>query len=70
MSHVGLTQKAHDTLENILDHHEYGADHAAAKRLPAEQLARLAGLLQQYHGLMEDELAQRARQMNSARRSK
>lgn len=70
MSHVGLTQKAHDTLENILNHHDYGADHAAAKRLPVEQLARLADLLQLYHGLMEDELAQRARQSKSAQRSK
>lgn len=60
MSHVSLTQKAHDTLENILNHHEYGADHAAAKRLPAEHLAWLSGLLQRYHGLMDDELSRRA----------
>lgn len=59
ISHVALTDKAQETLGNILDHHEYGADHAAAKRLPAEQLTHLAQLLQAYHGLMEEELSRR-----------
>ncbi|WP_218130109.1 RHS repeat-associated core domain-containing protein [Pseudomonas sp. NFACC13-1] len=30
---MSLTHKAHETLEEILNHHEYGVDHAAAKLL-------------------------------------
>ena len=65
ISHVALTPKAQDTLETILDHHEYGADHAAAKRLPAIGLAQLAHLLRHFHGLMEGELARRGAPKNS-----
>ena len=60
ISHVALTPKAQSTLKTILDHHEYGADHAAAKRLPASGLTQLAHLLQHFHGLMEGELVRRA----------
>lgn len=60
VSLVSLTQKAHETLEEILNHHEYGVDHAAAKRLSAEDLTRLATLLQRFHGLLDDEIKQRA----------
>ncbi|MNF98243.1 Transcriptional repressor MprA [compost metagenome] len=59
ISHVALTSKAHETLANILNHHEYGADHAAAKRLPPERLAKLSQLLQEYHSLMSEELLRR-----------
>ena len=59
ISHVALTSKAHETLANILNHHEYGADHAAAKRMPPERLAKLSQLLQEYHSLMSEELLRR-----------
>ena len=65
ISHVALTPKAQGMLKTILDHHEYGADHAAAKRLPANGLTQLAHLLQHFHGLMEGELARRAASGNS-----
>lgn len=52
---ITLTQAAHQTLSGILDRHEYGADHAAAKRMGGPQLAQLAELLQQYHRLMAEE---------------
>ncbi len=61
ISHVSLTQKARDMLETILDRHEYGVDHVAAKRLPTAQLAQLASLLGSYHSLVDEELAQRLR---------
>lgn len=70
VSHVTLTNKAHDTLATILNHHEYGADHAAAKRLPSARLAGLASLLQLYHGLMEEEISTRAQLKNVGRRKK
>jgi len=59
ISHVALTSKAHETLANILNHHEYGADHAAAKRLQPERLAQLSQLLREYQGLMNEELLRR-----------
>lgn len=60
VSYVSLTPKAHGTLETILLHHEYGADHAAAKRLSAQEKQQLAQLLQRLHRLIDEELQRRA----------
>ena len=70
VSHVSLTSKAHDVLAIILDQHEYGADHAAARRLSTAHLAQLASLLQRYQGLMEEEMSTRIQLKNIEKRKK
>lgn len=57
VSLISLTQKARKMLETILVQTEYGADHAAVKRLSTSEMTQLNGMLQKFHALVEDELS-------------
>lgn len=59
VTHVHLTSNAHQVLVSMVEGHEYGPDHAAARRLPAPELAQLERLLCLYQGLIDAELQRR-----------
>ena len=50
------TPKARGTLDAILSHMQYGADHAAVRRLDSTEMAQLSRLLHKLHLLVNEEL--------------